>query len=154
MNGLSPDALLEIMHAIDDSRGWELDLGARTPFYAFICVDLVVGMDDTRVSDTREFHATIRPRKNSNMGAGVLNKMTFPYTIAGFADMLAWIEEQKLRPVCENSTHRWCKLSLPDWHLCSACALKLACLGGRSPTTQGSFCTPASSDMDEMKPLV
>ena len=67
----------------------------RTPFYAFICVDLIyrilsLGMDDTRVSDTREFcHATIRPRKGSSMGAGVLNEMTFPYTIAGFADMLA-----------------------------------------------------------------
>lgn len=149
-------AVYEIMHMIDVMRGWEVDLGHRVPFYAFVCVDLVTGMDDTQVSDTREFRVTIRPRKHSGMGAGILAQMAFPYTPEGLTNMLVWIEDQKVRSVCENATHDWCKLALPEWHLCAVCAFKACCLG-RNPAAMGSDqqgCEPCTLNSVEMKPLV
>lgn len=150
-------ALSEIMHAIDAKRGWELDLGVRVPFYAFVCVDLVTGMDDTKVSDTREFRVTIRARPHSGLGTGILAEMKFDYTHEGLADMLVWIEDQKMRTVCENATHDWCKLSLPDWHLCAYCTFKQCCLGNRSAAVQSGpplGCAADEVQSVEMKPLV
>lgn len=149
-------AVAEIMHAIDAMRGWELDLGVRVPFYAFVCVDLVTGIDDSKVSDTREFRVTMRPRKHAGMGQGILAQMAFPYTELGLADMLVWIEDQKMRTVCENATHDWCKLSLPEWHLCSICTLKACCLGRNQPSRAGSQqgCESSEARSVEMQPLV
>lgn len=146
--------LREIMHAIDASKGWELDLGRSKPYYAFVCVDLITGMDDARPSDTREFKVSILPRRHGGMGVDVLSRMNFAYTVEGFACMLAWIEEQKLRVVCQNANHRWCKLALPDRNLCATCTINLACLGGAEPSSESCCNGPSALGSVELKPLV
>lgn len=150
-----PSAQAEMLHAIDERKGWEVDLGRSVPFYAFLCVDLVKDMDGNP-TDTRELHATMRPRRHSGMGSGVLATMAFPYTNEGLIHMFEWIDEQKHRVLCENANHTWCKLALPDFHLCACCSIKACCLGRNVPSSVAdqSGCEPSAAVSIEMKPVV
>ena len=123
----------EMLAAIEVSKGLEMDLGATTPFYAFVCCDLVTDLNRA-LTDKRELFCTIRPRALSNMGKGYLAVMHFDYSPDGVREMFDWVQAQKTRKLCSNAHHRWCKLALKDYHLCSLCPIREAVLGGAAKT--------------------
>ena len=138
-----------MLHNIERAHGINLEVSDSLPFYAFLCVDLIASMDG-QMTDKRELVCTVRSHpQGSTASDTVLATNRFDFHTDGLEDCMEYIASLRTRRLCANSDHDWCKLALPNYHLCSLCTIKKWAAGGDEKGLSHSyFSEPGSHVID------